>query len=56
MIDLAHITQGEAVTNMSLPGSCAPAFTRLFSSPWMQPHEPGWLESQRFGSPRALPL
>ena len=56
MIILAHITQGEALTNITLPGSCAPALMRAFCSEWMHPQAPGVDESQRLGSPRALPL
>jgi hypothetical protein len=50
------MTQGEVVTNMTLPGVDAPALIRQFCSPWMQPHLPGSVESQALGRPRALPL
>src|SRR2546422_7792476 len=56
MINFAHMTQGDALTNTTLSRTLPGAFTSAFISEWMQPQLPGTAESQRLGRPRALPL
>src|SRR6059058_4964296 len=56
MINFAHITQGEALTNTTLSRTLPGAFTSAFISEWMQPQLPGTAESHLLGKPRALPL
>src|SRR6266545_1450696 len=56
MINLAHMTHGDALTNTTLSRRLPGAFTRAFISEWMQPQLPGTDESHLFGRPRALPL
>src|SRR5207249_11318266 len=56
MINFAHITQGEALTNTTLSRTLPEAFTSAFISEWMQPQLPGTAESHLLGKPRALPL
>src|SRR6059036_340462 len=56
MINFAHMTHGDALTNTTLSRMLPGAFTSAFISEWIQPQLPGTAESHLFGRPRALPL